>query len=61
MLMKRLLVSLSLLALACGGNVSYAQVAESAEWATRIKAEGLARHRLAPEAPRRLADACQAH
>ena len=43
MLMKRLLVSLSLLALACGGNVSYAQVAESAEWATRIKAEGLAR------------------
>ena len=41
--MKRFLVSLSLLALALGGNVSYAQVAESAEWATRIKAEGLAR------------------
>ena len=43
MLMKRLLVSLSLLALAMGVHVSYAQVAESAEWATRIKAEGLAR------------------
>ena len=41
--MKRFLVSLSLLALAMGGNVSYAQVAESAEWATRIKAEGLGR------------------
>ena len=41
--MKRFLVSLSLLALAFGGNVAYAQVAESAEWATRIKAEGLGR------------------
>ena len=45
-LMKRLLVSLSLLALAMGGNVSYAQVAESADWATRIKAEGLGRSRV---------------
>ena len=45
-LMKRLLVSLSLLALAMGVHVSYAQVAESAEWATRIKAEGLGRSRV---------------
>ena len=41
--MKRFLVSLSLLAMAIGGNLSYAQVAESAEWASRIKAEGLGR------------------
>ena len=41
--MKRFLVSLSLLALTLGSHVTYAQVAESADWATRIKAEGLGR------------------
>ena len=41
--MKRFLVSLFLLAMTVCGHLSYAQVAESAEWAARIKAEGLGR------------------
>jgi hypothetical protein len=39
--MKKVLVIVSLLALTLGGTTATAQVAESAEWATKIKAEGL--------------------
>ena len=39
--MKKLLVLASLLALTLGGNPALAQVPESAEWSTKIKAEGL--------------------
>ena len=39
--MKKLFVVLALSALFLGGNAARAQVAESAEWASRIKAEGL--------------------
>jgi hypothetical protein len=41
--MKRISVFISLLALIVSGNVSTAQVAESPEWASKIKAEGLGR------------------
>ena len=39
--MKKLLVILPLVALVLGGTRAQAQVAESAEWASKIKAEGL--------------------
>ena len=39
--MKRILIIVSLLILTLGGNNAQAQVSESPEWATRIKAEGL--------------------
>ena len=39
--MKKLFISLALLAVAFGGNRALAQVPESPEWASRIKSEGL--------------------
>ena len=44
--MKKFLVVLSLLALCLGGNRALAQVSESAEWASRIKAEGLSNSKI---------------
>ena len=44
--MKRILLIVALLAMACCGNVALAQVSESAEWASRIKAEGLNHSRI---------------
>ena len=41
--MKKFSVLISLVALAFCGSAAYAQVAESPDWATRIKAEGLGR------------------
>ena len=41
--MKKFSVLISLVALACCGGAAYAQVAESPDWATKIKAEGLGR------------------
>ena len=39
--MKKVFVILSLLALTLGAGTAQAQVSESPEWATKIKAEGL--------------------
>jgi len=39
--MKKVLIFVSLLALTLGGHTAMAQVSESPEWATKIKAEGL--------------------
>ena len=44
--MKKLLVILPLVALVLGGTRAQAQVAESAEWAAKIKAEGLGMSRV---------------
>ena len=46
--MKKLLVILSLLAMVFGGNNARAQVSESAEWASKIKAEGLGHSQIEP-------------
>ena len=45
--MKKLLIILPMLALVLGGNRAQAQVAESAEWASKIKAEGLGQSQVA--------------
>ena len=44
--MKKLFILLSLLALCLCGNNAAAQVSESAEWASRIKAEGLSNSKI---------------
>ena len=46
--MKKLLVILSLLAIVFSGNNARAQVSESAEWASKIKAEGLGHSQIEP-------------
>ena len=44
--MKKLFVSLAMLAIVFGGDRALAQVSESLEWASRIKAEGLSRSQI---------------
>jgi len=46
--MKKIVVVLSLLAMVFCGNTAQAQVSESAEWASKIKAEGLGHSQIEP-------------